>query len=145
MTMLKSPERGEAYRACVYRVFLPEGLLELQVDRVCEALAEWLAARQLTSFALITAHNPAGAQLAAEKNAEQQAALECDLLEGNYEPYSAEHVAVAGDWPVEESCFVPDITREDALALAEDYGQDAIVWGQADGIPRLAWVAELGQ
>ena len=53
-----------------------------------------------------------------------------------------ENVADAGDWPVEESCFVPGIELEDALALAEDYGQNAIVCGGADGVPRLAWVED---
>ncbi|MDX9944305.1 MAG: DUF3293 domain-containing protein [Azonexus sp.] len=143
--MARSNELEAAYRACTYRVFLPEGLVELHIDRPSTVLADWLAMQGHASFALITAHNPGGQQVPAEKNAGQQSALECDLLEGNYEPYGAEHVALAADWPVEESCFVPDILLEDALALAEDYGQDAIVWGQADGIPRLAWVTELGQ
>lgn len=143
--MAKTPELEAAYRACAYRIFLPEGLIELRIDQVCPALADWLAAGEHASFALVTAHNPGAQQVAAEKNAEQQSALECDLLEGNYEPYTAEHVAANGDWPVEESCFIPDITLEDALALADDYGQSAIVWGQEDGIPRLAWVVEQGK
>jgi hypothetical protein len=33
------------------------------------------------------------------------------------------------DGLLEESCFVPDIALEDACALADDFGQNAIVYG----------------
>lgn len=141
--MTKRAELENAYRATSYRVFLPAGSFELRIDAACPVLAEWLAGRGETGFAIITACNPGGEKADAGRNAERQSALECDLLEGNYEPYAAENVADSGDWPVEESCFVPDIALEDALALAEDYGQNAIVWGGADGIPRLAWTEDI--
>jgi hypothetical protein len=41
---------------------------------------------------------------------------------------------------LEESCFVPDIALEDACALADDFGQNAIVYGGADGVPGLVWI-----
>ena len=141
--MTKRAELENAYRATSYRVFLPAGSFELRIDAACPALAAWLAGRGETGFAIITACNPGGEKADPGRNAERQSALECDLLEGNYEPYAAENVADSGDWPVEESCFVPDIALEDALALAEDYGQNAIVWGGADGIPRLAWTEDI--
>jgi hypothetical protein len=140
--MAKSAELEAAYRATTYRVFLPAGSFELRIDAACPALADWLAERGEDCFAIITACNPGGEVADAGRNAERQSALECDLLEGNYEPYAAENVPDSADWPVEESCFVPDIALDDALALAEDYGQNAIVWGNADGIPRLAWGEE---
>jgi hypothetical protein len=64
------------------------------------------------------------------------------LLDGNYEPYAAEHAADDGLWPVEESCFVADLEREDACALAAEFGQNAVVCGGQDGIPRLVWIEE---
>jgi hypothetical protein len=143
--MAKSTELETAYRATTYRVFLPAGSFELRIDVACPALADWLAGQGEDCFAIITACNPGGEKADAGRNAERQSSLECDLLEGNYEPYAAENVADSADWPIEESCFVPDITLEDALALAEDYGQNAIVWGGADGIPRLAWTEETEQ
>jgi len=140
--MATSAELEQAYRATTYRVFLPGGSFELRIDQASPGLAEWLAGRGEVNFAIITACNPGGEKSDPGRNAERQSALECDLLDGNYEPYAAENVADAGDWPVEESCFVPGIELEDALALAEDYGQNAIVCGGADGVPRLAWVVD---
>ncbi len=137
--MKSRTELEAAYRATTYRVYLPQGLLELRLDQVEPVLQQWLHARKISCFALLTAHNPASENCTPEDNADWQAQLECELLEGNYEPYATEHCADADAWPVEEGCFVPELQAEDALALAEAYGQLAVVVGGQDGVPRLAW------
>jgi hypothetical protein len=141
--MAKTSELEAAYRATTYRVFLPGGSCELRLGRPCETLRCWLETAGCTEFALITAHNPGGQLVGEATNAERQSQLECDLLEGNYEPYAAQHEADDGQWPVEESCFVPDISPEDACAIAADYGQSAVVSGGSDGVPHLIWVEEI--
>lgn len=141
--MAKTIELEAAYAATTYRVFLPGGHRELRIGQPDPTLADWLETAGCQSFAIVSATNPGGRQLSATENADRQSALECDLLEGNYEPYAAENVPDGASWPSEESCFIPDITLEDALALADDYGQNAIVWGGADGIPRLAWTEDI--
>jgi hypothetical protein len=142
MSELDAAELATAYRATTYRVFLPGGHCDLRIDQPCQQLVDWLKDTGYPEFAIITACNPGAQRLAAEVNAERQSALECDLLEGNYEPYNGENRPDASDWPSEESCFIPDIALEDALALAEDYEQNAIVWGGTDGIPRLVWIED---
>ena len=141
--MAKTTELEAAYRATTYRVFLPGGYADLRLGEANETLSIWLEKNGCTAFAIITAYNPGADKFDAGKNAERQSQLECDLLEGNYEPYAGENVADDADWPVEESCFVPDIALEDACALAEDYGQNAIVCGGADGIPELVWIEQV--
>lgn len=138
-------ELDTAYRATNYRVFLPGGMLELRIDQANTQLIAWLKQTGCPMFAIITAYNPGAQPAAAALNAERQAQLECDLLEGNYEPYAGENVPDNGSGPIEETCFVPDITQEDACALAADFGQNAIVYGGADGIPRLIWIEETEQ
>ncbi len=138
--MAKTSELEAAYRATTYRVFLPGGLIDLRIGQACPQLADWLAGEGCPGFAIMTAFNPGAQRLAADQNAERQTRLECDLLEGNYEPYSAENVPDEAGGPVEEACFVPDIAPEDAVALAADYGQNAVVCGSADGIPYLLWI-----
>lgn len=138
--MVKTTELEAAYLATTYRVFLPGGHADLRIGVSNERLMNWMQMSGCTAFAVITAFNPASQLATAEQNAERQSLLECDLLEGNYEPYAGENVPdQAAGW-LEESCFVPDIEIEDACALAEDYGQNAIVYGGADGIPRLVWI-----
>jgi hypothetical protein len=143
--MAKTSELETAYAATTYRVFLPGGQCELRIGQPCETLRCWLETAGCTEFALITAHNPGGQLVDAAINAERQSQLECELLEGNYEPYVAQHEADAEDWPGEESCFVPDISPEDACALAADYGQNAVVCGGADAVPHLVWIEEYEQ
>ena len=140
--MAKTNELNAAYGATTYRVFLPGGSADLRIGQANAVLSAWLGKNACASFAVITACNPGSQALAADRNAERQSQLECELLEGNYEPYAGENVPDSEGAPIEESCFVPDITCEDACALAEDFGQNAIVYGGADGIPRLVWIGE---
>lgn len=140
--MAKTTELEALYKATTYRVFLPGGLCELRIGEASETLRCWLETPGVENFAIITACNPGSQPRPAADNAEQQAQLECDLIEGNYEPYAAENVADGGDWPAEESCFIPDIELADARALGDDYGQNAIVYGGADGVPTLVWSAD---
>lgn len=132
-------ELEAAYRATAYRVFLPEGALELRIDAAEPALAAWLAQEGVEEWAILTAANPASRPLAARDNAERQARLEIELLEEGFEPYAGENLADDGGWPPEESCFVPGISLSEAVALAQQFGQNAILFGGADGIPRLVW------
>jgi len=136
--MAKTSELEAAYMATTYRVFLPGGSCDLRIGQPCETLRGWLETTGCTEFALITAHNPGGQRAADAINAERQSELECELLEGNYEPYAAQHEA--DGWPSEESCFVPELSVEDACALAADFGQNAVVCGGADGVPHLVWI-----
>lgn len=138
--MAKTTELEALYKATTYRVFLPGGICELRIGQPCETLRCWLETGGYKEFAIITAHNPGGQPVAAAQNAERQAELECELIEGNYEPYAGENVADDAAWPVEESCFVADIAAEDACALAEEFGQNAIVFGTADGVAQLLWI-----
>ncbi|MBS1190225.1 MAG: hypothetical protein H6R10_2017 [Rhodocyclaceae bacterium] len=128
-----------AYRATAYRVFLSGGALDLRIDAPCPALAAWLQAQGVAEWAILTAANPASRQLPAQENAARQAELECALLEDGFEPFAGENIADAGNWPAEESCFVSGITRSEAVALALRFGQNAMVFGVADGVPRLVW------
>lgn len=138
--MAKTSELEALFRATTYRVFLPGGYCDLRIGQPNAVLSAWLETAGCGRYAIVTAYNPGGERAPADKNAERQAQLECDLLEGNYEPYAGENVADDAEWPVEESCFVADLAPEDACALAEDYGQRAVVCGDADGVPQLVWI-----
>ena len=128
-----------AYRATIYRVFLPAGAVDLRVDAPSPALDAWLREEGVEEWAILTAANPGSEPLPARENAERQAKLECALLEEGFEPYAGENVADAGDWPPEESCFVPGMAVAEAVALAEQFGQNAVLCGEAGGVPRLVW------
>ena len=139
--MAKTRELEAAYRATTYRVFRPGGSCDLR-DRASLRCAGRVDGREdVDCFAIVTAHNPGSQPTDAARNAERQSQLECDLLEGNYEPYLAQNLPTraTGQW---KSCFVADLLAEDACALAGDYGQNTVICGGADGVPHLVWVED---
>ncbi len=136
------PTRSElaaAFGATTYRVFLPGGALDLRLGQASAEFSAWLADNGIERWAILTAWNPGGERRSPADNAARQSALEVALLEKGREPYAGENVADAGDWPVEETCFVPGIAGGEALALAAAFGQAAIVAGDGSGLPRLMW------
>lgn len=140
---MKNEALAAAYRATTYRVFLPAGVIDLRLGVQGADLARWLKEEGADVWAIITAHNPAAGPLSAEENAERQAQLECLLLERGFEPYAGENVADSEDaWPVEETCLVAGISAPDAIALARQFGQNAVICGVDDGLPNLHWVNE---
>lgn len=133
-------ELEAAYRATTYRVFLPGGVRELRIGTRDDRLVAWLAGEGAADWAVLTACNPASVRLGEEENRLRQAALEVALLEMGLEPYTAENVADDAGWTVEESCFVTGLPADAALGLAARFGQNALVCGAAEGMPRLLWV-----
>jgi len=129
-----------AYRATTYRIFLPSGCIELRPGQANPALEGWLVESGVGEWAILTACNPGSLALAARENGERQARLECLLLEEGFEPYAGENEADDGAWPAEETCFVPNISLVQALDLAGQFGQNAVLAGSVGGVPRLEWV-----
>ena len=132
-------ELEAAYRATTYRVFLPGGGCDLRIGVVSETLRCWLETAGALHFAILTAYNPGSCPVADAENSARQAQLECALLEQGYEAYAGQNLADDEQWPVEESCFIPDMPEDTALPLAARYGQCAVVCGGADGRPDLFW------
>ncbi len=137
---MKTEALSAAYAATTYCVFLPGGPLELRLEQPEAALVRWLKAEGIAAWAILTAHNPSSERLPAEQNAERQSSLECKLLEQGYEPYVGENRADGGQWVAEETRFIPKISLSHAMVLARQFGQNALVYGGADGVPHLSWV-----
>lgn len=136
------PTRSElaaAFAATTYRVFLPDGPVDLRVGQENPRLGTWLAEEGVEAWAVLTAWNPGGERREDALNIAAQSALEVKLLEMGYEPFAGENLADAGDWPREDACFVPRLRRERALAVAREFGQAAILCGDS-ATPNLAWI-----
>ncbi|MGE5385869.1 MAG: DUF3293 domain-containing protein [Betaproteobacteria bacterium] len=137
---MKTEGLAAAYAATTYCVFLPQGPLELRLEQANAALVRWLKDEDITAWAILTAHNPRSERFSAAENAERQSSLECKLLEQGYEPYVGENRADNGQWGAEETCFIPKISLPQAIVLARQFGQNALVFGEADGVPHLSWI-----
>ena len=139
--MVKTTELETAYGATTYRVYLPGGQCDLHPGVACESLRCWLETAGAGCFAILTACNPNSVLLDEKQNAGRQSQLECVILDSGYETYAGENIAEDAAWPVEESCFVPGMPIAEAMTLGEKYGQNAIVCGGDNGVPKLVWLA----
>lgn len=129
-----------AYRRTCYEVYTPTGLLVLQVDTPSAALLDVHRQLGVGVSAFLTAWNPASVAHSAAQNAAAHERL-CQrlaVLELAYWPGWGRDPT--GEWPPEQSLFVPGLGLEAARGLALEFGQNAIVHMAADAVPRLIWV-----
>jgi len=123
-----------AYRATTYRA----GPLRLRVGERSAALDAMLAERGADEWAYLTAWNP-GSQPCPE--AENRAA-QGRLLErlAAWPTLAGESRGDDASWPAEPSVLVLGIGRGEAMALAREFGQAAILAGRRSGAAELVWV-----
>ncbi len=137
---MRTPALETAYRATTYCVDLPTGAAVLRIGTASPLLVAALAGRGCSEWAILCAANPGSRMLAEAENASRFARLFRQLTEAGLECWLGVNLADAGDWPPEPSVCVPGLSRDQALAVAAIFGQNAIVVGDAQGVPALAWV-----
>lgn len=122
-----------AYRATRWTVWIPGRTLTLRIDEVFPAPPELLPA------GVVTAYNPASEPRAQAVNRAAHARLERALAErgASLAPTLAGGTGPeAGRWD-EPGFLVSGIARDLLVAVAGRFGQNAIVWLDEDGLPRL--------
>lgn len=118
-----------AFEHAVYEVTFPEGPLEFSVG------AEGPGA---PPFAIVTAWNPAGAELCLDENVARNAGLKVAIAARGWRWLPAENRAAEGSH-VEPGYAIPDAPVEEVAALAARFGQLAVfVWDGSQG--RLVWL-----
>ena len=131
-----SAERNEA---CVASP-LPAGE-GLRIARPLPApLAEWFSIQNISTFAIITAWNPASKPLPEAENHLRNNNLESELKRVSRQILPGRNIGEDGDWLPEESFWSLDISPESAVRLGKLFGQNAIVWWEKDGLPELWWL-----
>jgi len=127
----------EAYRATNYHVFLDGKPFVLRVGQHSDALDSLYQATRTRTAVFITAENPFSLTLSPAENSASQMRLAQQLSS------LTEHIfdgAGQGDdevWPPETSFLALGINREQACALGQQFGQNAILWADADSVPEL--------
>lgn len=126
----------EAYRATHFTVLEPRSLT-LRVGHQSAELAELFKEMGVSSAGYLTAWNPYSAETSAADNEAAQLSLIRNLSLEGYPTLKALGVDPAGEWPGEESVFVPGLDLERAKSLGVEFGQNAIVWAGSDAVPQL--------
>jgi hypothetical protein len=136
-----TPQLRDLFQRARYDLHLPTGIAHLAVDQPCTALGDWLRDNGHACAAWLTAYNPRGVLRADWLNQTAQQHLESRLA-GRYPLLHGAGVDPSGHWPPEPAVLAAGMQSVDALAIARDFGQLALLWCASDAVPRLV---ETGQ
>lgn len=125
-----------AYEATDFRVLEPQEFT-LRVGQRSAELQSLYVDMGVTSAGYLTAWNPYSAETSAADNEAAQLSLIRSLSLEGYPTLKALGVDPAGEWPGEESVFVPGLGLERAKSLGVEFRQNAIVWASSDAVPQL--------
>ena len=123
------------YLATSYRVFLPEGPVDVRIgarhpkiDLVADGRA----------WAIVTAWNPRSSVETPEENERAMARLDAELDREGIERLPALGIPDRSDWSPEESRLV-FVDRARALGLCSRHRQNAVVVAEPGGSAELVW------
>lgn len=122
----------EAYRRTEYRIGAPYNLT-LKVDEAAVGLSS-------KPWAYLTAWNPRSQLLPRLENQQRQFELESLLCDEQVSTFPGVARDPLGEWPDEEGVFVAGLSRDRALQLGREFGQNAILVGMGNGTVELVWL-----
>lgn len=109
----------------------------LKVGSFCQTLSALHAAADVDCSAFITACNPFSKQLDDADNARRQAGLAHTLRQRGLVILDGIGQHPTDEWPGEPSFLVLGLSLTDARSLGIAHSQNAIVWADADAVPKL--------
>ena len=122
----------QAYLATDYRIFAPNGTINLKAQGESEELAALHREHQVSSSAFITAYNPNSEATDVETNEVMQKVLTSEV-EAQWTAIPGESADPKGQWPTEKCLLILGVELEEALALGRKYHQVAILFATQDG------------
>lgn len=125
-----------AYEATDFRVLEPQEFT-LRVGQRSDELQSLYVDLGVTCAAYLTAWNPFSKETSECENQNAQRQLLRKLSLEGFPALNALGIDPSGDWPGEESVFVPGISLDRAKVLGSEFGQNAIVWAGPDAVPQL--------
>ena len=131
------PDKVRAYLATDYRLGHSNQDIVLTVGKHSERLATSFANSGVTCGAFLTSYNPRGTEQSKAANVKAHAELAAKLRELGIQAIEGSGSEKGSEWPAERSYFAHGMALEPAEAIGRHFGQDAIVWVDADAIPQL--------
>lgn len=130
-------ELFEAYKNTTYRVYSTLGEIDIRIGVMNPLLQELLLSNHVESWAFITAYNPYSVMQDTGVNTILNTQLEDYLLGKRYVFFKGMGVGDDDSWEPEASFMVLNIGKEDAIKLARQFKQNAIVVGVIGNFPEL--------
>jgi hypothetical protein len=131
-----SPSLVQTYRNTDYRVGYPPSFV-LHIGQYSPELVAEHSRHNVKSSLFITASNPYGKLLDPAVNFSRYTLLLGDLRIQNLIAEEASGQHPSGNWPAERSLIVYGVDLKLARELGASHNQNAVVWTDSDGIPKL--------
>ena len=96
---------------------------------------------ELKEWAFITAWNPNSIQLSKQENEQKNANLLDDISSKGYISHLGSGISQDGKWS-EDSFFIENISKEEALVYALKYEQCTFVYGKVNQVSELIWTTK---
>jgi hypothetical protein len=127
------------YENTRYQVLTVDGELvaEAVIGRSSDQIDQLLADHDATSGVFITAWNPRSEITDAEQNRQANRRMRAELVDAGMIPLPHRGVGVDPSWEPEEGFFVVGMTEDDAVPVAEAYGQFGFVVVPRGDVARL--------
>jgi hypothetical protein len=128
------------YEATTFRVETPNGPIDIRIGQTHPALDKFVVGNDVTTWAYVTAWNPASAPLSQATNDRRHFEL-IDLVHARRWAYfEGDGVPDNPGWAPERSVWIARISRDDAAELGRRFGQKAIVVGSVEGPAELMFL-----
>ena len=131
------PHLKRAYEASIYSARVDGDDVRIKIGDVCADLERALDRHSATTWAYMTAWNPQGKTLPEDINDQRQDDLRTALMRGGFEFAEGQSEPADGNEMSECSLLVFGISEKDAVTLAGQFDQLAIVAGEIGRPARL--------
>lgn len=126
----------DAYAQTEFHVFSDPPLV-LRIGVRNDAMQDLFTRTGSSSAAFVTAWNSYSEPRTEAENAEAQDRLVREVRDAGYTHIPGEGRDPSGLWPGEASLLISGISRPEAEALGQRYGQNAVVWVGSELVPEL--------
>ena len=127
----------DAYLSTSFVVDAPGQVIRLRIGKPNPEADRLLSEGGVTTAAFITAWNPGSVPLSESENKQRQQLLQREIQQAGFHFFPGRGKGIQRTWPAEESVLILGISKPDAIALAERFGQLAIVWHERGQISML--------
>jgi len=131
------PALIEAYQKTTFRVLKP--LVDLKIGQGHPHFDEFLIDNNIYTWAFVTAYNPFSQALSETENETRQQSLKEILQKEGLLYCEAIGIPENTDWQPEKSVLIMGISLQRAVTLAQDFEQNAIVFGEFNQKAELVW------
>lgn len=124
----------KAYQDTIYSTSNPK--IDIEIGKENEALSVFLFDNNAYTWAFVSASNPFSIEITDRENTKRHQSLKDFVANSGLRQIEGLGKSKDGEWS-EKSLLILDISKKEAIKLAQNFEQNAIVFGYFDQNPEL--------